>query len=75
MEHCVRAFARIVPALSPRQFEQLQFHCGKPPPAAEPSTWTRTNGRAYDSERFSEADSITGRFGMRTFPVSGSAEL
>ena len=41
-EHCVRAFARSVPVLSPAQFEQLQFHCGKPPPAAEPRIWTRT---------------------------------
>lgn len=33
----VRACAWIVPRRKPLQFGQLQFHCGKPPPAAEPS--------------------------------------
>lgn len=33
----VRGFARMLPSLTPRQFAQLQFHCGKPPPALEPS--------------------------------------
>ncbi|MBA2594623.1 MAG: hypothetical protein H0U97_21250 [Gammaproteobacteria bacterium] len=37
----VRACARIVPWRRPAQLRQLQFHCGKPPPAAEPSTYTR----------------------------------
>src|ERR1700691_4004591 len=36
MEDCVRVCARKVPALKPRQFGQLQFHWGKPPPAADP---------------------------------------
>lgn len=40
-QDCVRAFAFSSPARRPRQFEQLQFHCGKPPPAAVPSR--RTN--------------------------------
>jgi hypothetical protein len=37
----VRARVRIVPWRRPAQLRQLQFHCGKPPPAAEPSTCTR----------------------------------
>ncbi|MEJ1965922.1 MAG: hypothetical protein WDO56_31985 [Gammaproteobacteria bacterium] len=27
-----------MPLRTPEQFGQLQFHCGKPPPAADPST-------------------------------------
>jgi len=34
----VRALAATVPLRTPAQLRQLQFHCGKPPPAAEPST-------------------------------------
>jgi len=29
---------RTVPLRSPAQLRQLQFHCGNPPPAADPST-------------------------------------
>ena len=36
MEDCVRGRARRVPARKPAQFGQLQFHWGKPPPAADP---------------------------------------
>jgi len=35
---CVRALARIVPSRTPRQLAHPQFHCGNPPPAAEPNT-------------------------------------
>src|SRR5271165_3134142 len=38
MEDWVRARARIVPSRSPEQLGQLQFHWGKPPPAADPRT-------------------------------------
>jgi hypothetical protein len=38
IEDCVRACARSVPFLKPAQLSQLQFHCGKPPPAADPRT-------------------------------------
>jgi len=38
---CVRAEPRKVPLLRRRQFAQLQFHWGKPPPAAEPRTLMR----------------------------------
>jgi len=38
IDDCVRLWARTVPLRTPSQFRQLQFHCGKPPPAAEPST-------------------------------------
>src|SRR5690606_24507401 len=39
MDDCVRGCARKVPARTPRQLRQLQFHWGKPPPAAEPRIW------------------------------------
>src|SRR5213076_1610273 len=38
MELCVRVLARVVPRRRPPHCAQLQFHCGKPPPAPEPST-------------------------------------
>src|SRR5262249_50566474 len=38
MEDWVRGRARIVPLRTPSQLRQLQFHCGRPPPAADPST-------------------------------------
>jgi hypothetical protein len=33
IDDCVRGLARSVPARTPVQLRQLQFHCGKPPPA------------------------------------------
>ncbi len=36
MEDCVRGCASTWPVRTPWQLRQLQFHCGKPPPAAEP---------------------------------------
>src|SRR6478736_7299085 len=41
-DSCVRACARMVPRRTPTQFGQPQFHCGKPPPAAEPKTRINT---------------------------------
>src|SRR5688500_14349700 len=38
IEDWVRFSARMEPLRTPAQLRQLQFHCGKPPPAAEPST-------------------------------------
>ena len=38
IEDCDRARARKDPVRRPLQFGQLQFHWGKPPPAAEPRT-------------------------------------
>src|SRR5436309_1865137 len=38
----VRAWALSRPLRSPSQLRQLQFHCGNPPPAAEPRTCTLT---------------------------------
>src|SRR5690554_4033977 len=40
IDDCVRGLALIVPSLTPRQFAQLQFHWGKPPPAPDPNTCT-----------------------------------
>ncbi|MNM65068.1 hypothetical protein D3C81_764910 [compost metagenome] len=39
MDDWVRGVARRVPSRKPLQLTQLQFHCGNPPPAAEPRTW------------------------------------
>src|ERR1700742_3587699 len=39
-EDCVRGRAR-TPARAASHVPQRQFHCGKPPPAAEPRTRTR----------------------------------
>lgn len=38
IDDCVRGRALIVPRRRPSQLRQLQFHCGNPPPADEPST-------------------------------------
>lgn len=38
IEDWVRGVKPLTPALTFEQFEQLQFHCGNPPPAAEPKT-------------------------------------
>ena len=43
----VRACARIAPWRRPAQLRQLQFHCGKPPPAAKPSTCTRIGAESF----------------------------
>src|SRR5690554_7812853 len=40
MDDWVRELAEMLPARKPRQREQLQFHWGKPPPAAAPRTST-----------------------------------
>jgi hypothetical protein len=42
IEDWVRAEPWKVPARIPEQLRQLQFHCGNPPPAADPSTWIFT---------------------------------
>src|ERR1700683_2106036 len=46
IDDCVRGRARKVPARKPAQLGQLQFHCGKPPPAADPKTRIFTKRRA-----------------------------
>src|ERR1700740_3407871 len=53
-EDCVRRSARSVPARTPEQFRQLQFHWGNPPPAADPSTriFTASSGRAQGPPRY-----------------------
>ena len=38
IDDCVRARALRVPLRTPSQLRQLQFHWGKPPPAADPRT-------------------------------------
>ena len=40
-ESCVRPRRPSRPARTPTQFGHPQFHCGKPPPAAEPMTIAR----------------------------------
>jgi hypothetical protein len=51
MEDCVRARVCSDPLRTPAQLRQLQFHCGNPPPAAEPRTriFTADSKRARQS--------------------------
>jgi hypothetical protein len=42
MDDWVRGRALTVPLRTPAHKRQLQFHWGKPPPAEDPRTWTRT---------------------------------
>ncbi|GGY97363.1 hypothetical protein GCM10007388_33810 [Pseudoduganella plicata] len=42
IDDCVRGVAATVPLRTPRQLRQLQFHWGKPPPAADPRTMILT---------------------------------
>ena len=50
IEDCVRAIACSDPSRWPRQLRQLQFHCGKPPPAADPSTRISTGVGKWRAE-------------------------
>jgi hypothetical protein len=54
-EDCVRALKPGSPARTARQLAQLQFHCGKPPPAPEPKILIRifcaSSARAYSPTR------------------------
>src|SRR2546428_5574729 len=43
MDDCVRGRHCREPSRAARQLGQLQFHCGNPPPAAEPRTRTHTH--------------------------------
>src|SRR2546428_12390971 len=45
IEDWVLGRARRVPLRTPEQLRQLQFHWGKPPPAADPSTLILTTHR------------------------------
>ena len=44
----MRGLTRLSPLQASRQTRQLQFHCGTPPPAAEPSTSALSRGLAGD---------------------------
>ena len=68
IDDCVRGLARTPPERTPAQLRQLQFHCGKPPPAAVPSVVmriigpiettprrTRPAGRCIDTPRLQRA--------------------
>src|SRR5215470_2064088 len=46
----VRAVARTEPERRPEQFRQAQFHCGKPPPAAEPRTLICIGGNDHSGK-------------------------
>lgn len=56
IEDWVRDVALSVPSRIPRQLGQLQFHCGKPPPAAAPRTRT-----LISSLSISQAVTVTSR--------------
>src|SRR5579884_1534370 len=45
IEDWVRARVWRAPLRTPAQLRQLQFHCGNPPPAAEPRTRILTSNR------------------------------
>ena len=49
MDDWVRLTAAMVPLRTPSQLKQLQFHCGNPPPAAEPRI------RIFTADAFREA--------------------
>ena len=51
MDDCVRGVARTVPRRTPSQLGQLQFHCGKPPPAEEPRTRMRMAKLLVDQKK------------------------
>src|ERR1700686_1861170 len=55
MEDCVLGRALMLPRRKPSQLLQLQFHCGNPPPAADPRTRTLTMAEGKS------ATGITGR--------------
>ena len=46
---CVRGLPLKVPSRDELQFRQLQFHCGKPPPAAEPSIFVCIRAGDYSA--------------------------
>lgn len=62
IEGCARGGTAASPLRVRTQFAQPQFHCGSPPPAAEPSTRTRIEG-------FAEA----GRVIARRYPLTSRA--
>jgi hypothetical protein len=51
IDDCVRGLKRASSARAPVQLAQLQFHCGKPPPAAAPRTVMRMEERAQEEQR------------------------
>src|SRR5712691_8304886 len=53
IDDCVLAWHGREPSRTARQFGHPQFHCGKPPPAAEPKTRTHMTLAAHSS---AEAD-------------------
>src|SRR5262249_54336614 len=87
MDDWVRARALIDPARKPLQFGQLQFHWGKPPPAADPSTRIFTERWALPAcagrrPRYSAIRHIHGDFhakpqfdGLWCFPFHAEAPL
>jgi hypothetical protein len=69
IDDCVRGLARIVPERRPEQLRQLQFHCGKPPPAAEPRTVIRIVG-VFDKKMSPPAVKRSGDWGSANHRLS-----
>src|SRR4030095_5705722 len=79
IDDCVRARALMRPRRKPSQLRQLQFHCGNPPPAADPririltmagkargrDPRPRTNSTSQDVHRDFEAKADIGKTGFR----------
>jgi len=63
---CVRGWPFSTPCRKRLQFEHPQFHCGKPPPAAEPRTLTRIQNysSAFAYELTSQLRQISSCWGV-----------
>jgi hypothetical protein len=72
MEDCVRGWQESEPSRAPRQFGQLQFHWGKPPPAADPST--RTHMQVPGCLNKELRDCRTGAWRRLSVPVRQAAQ-
>src|SRR6202008_3916462 len=67
MEDCVRGRARNVPVRTPAQLRQLQFHWGKPRPAAEPTTRIFTDSSGWGTSSRAEQAAGARRPGSRPY--------
>src|SRR3546814_17814239 len=67
MDDWVRAWARRLPLRKPAQLAQLQFHWGKPPPAADTRIWnTMVAPSAHHNKKTTGGPSARLTVGSRT---------
>src|SRR6202030_1931317 len=57
----LRGLTRLSPLQASRQTGQRQFHCGKPPPAAEPKTRMRTTRADHEILKKWRAEAVRSR--------------